>query len=120
MDERERRNVRNTMEGCLGLSLAGIPVDRQWQHVTHDDARGIEVCELTWKTHVGNESTYLVKWEVTLDSTTKLPVQTRLFRKYSAESDWECQSKREFTYPTEEEIHSAIGEHFPAGAAAPI
>jgi len=120
LDERERRNVRNTMEGCLGLSLAGIPVDRQWQHVAHDDARGIDVCELTWRTHVGSGSTYLVKWEVAIDSTTKLPAQTRLFRKYSAESEWECQSRREFTYPTEAEIRSAIGEHFPAGAAAPI
>jgi hypothetical protein len=119
LSEREYEGARNIMEGCLGITLAGIPVDRQWRQVTQDETEGTETYELTWGADHSGGRTYQTKWEVVIDAQTKRPRQTVLFRKYSADGEWEYQSRRKFAYPTEGEIRSDIAERFP-GDEAPI
>ncbi|MBN2132331.1 MAG: hypothetical protein JW741_22715 [Sedimentisphaerales bacterium] len=120
LPEREYEGARSIMEGCLGITLAGIPVDHQWRQVTQDETEGIETYELTWNVADGGGRAYQAKWEVVIDAQTKRPRKTVLFRRYSAEGGWEYQSRREFGYPTEGEIRAAIAERFADGAAAPI
>lgn len=120
LNEREYEGARSIMEGCLGITLAGVPVDRQWRQVAQDDTGGIETYELTWSAKGGDGRAYQVKWEVVIDSQTKRPREAGLFRKYSPEGEWEYQSRRKFEYPTADKIRSAIAERFPTGAVAPI
>jgi len=120
LDEREYEGARNIIEGCLGITLAGIPLDREWRLVAHDDVKAVDVYTLTWTEDAGGGRAYWVRWEVNVHSATGLPHRTELCHNYSIESAWQGRSQWRYDYPTEEEIRSAIAERFPAGAAAPI
>jgi len=120
LSEREYEGARSIMGGCLGITLASIPLNRKWRQVAQDQTEGIETYELTWNVDNNGGPLYQARWQVVIDAETKRPKQTVLFRKYSADGEWEYQSRREFAYPTEGDIRSDIAERFPAGAAAPI
>jgi len=120
LDEREYEGARRIMEHSLGFTLNGIPMNRQWELLTHDDANAVDVYALTWTAETSSGRAYLVRWQVDVDSRLELPTRTRLYQKYSSEDGWELQSQRSLEYPTKYEIRAAIAERFPAEAAAPI
>jgi hypothetical protein len=113
----EIKEVRRFLERYSGLTLTDVPADRQWRQVAHDEVQGTDTYELTWQADASNGSPYFEKWEVVVASYEKLPLQRRLFHKYSADDGWKCQSRSEFEYPTEEAVRSAIAAHFTAQSA---
>jgi hypothetical protein len=120
LDESECQGARSIMEGSLGLPLHGVPPDRQWEPLPHDDINDVDVYALSWTPGASNGRAYLARWVVEVDSRKKRPTRTRLYHKYSSEDGWELQSQQLLKYPTEYDIRAAVTERFPPGAALPI
>jgi hypothetical protein len=102
----ELTNVQEMGDHCLGFSLAGVPADAKWERIDGDSSR--EVHEFTWMRQTDRGRDVPTKYEVTIDTSTMLPVSLRLFRMESPGTGWECQSLIVFEYPTADRMRSVM------------
>jgi hypothetical protein len=108
--------VRSTMDVPWGLlpfdNIAAVPQYAQWERVDDENIDAAipntEVYDLVWTEKTLSGSTIYEKWRGYLDVKTKLPKRTELWEKFSEEEEYEILTVTEVTYPTTDEVQTAI------------
>jgi hypothetical protein len=108
--DREYETVCTMVEASLGFTARDLRRDGDWRHVAGEGPEGTEVYEFSYTQESNEGTTIFLKQRVVLDVATNLPREVRLFERISTEHEWECQSRAEFEYLTEDELASVIGE----------
>ena len=109
LDERRCAGARQLRDGCLGFTLRDVPADAKWTRVGNSSANaGYEVYELTYTKHT-DFGTALLKLDISVDLSTRLPREVQAFRRSSTEELWHHMSRTELHYPTEEEMAAIVG-----------
>ncbi len=88
-------NVERKMSGSLGLmpfyDISEIPEDAEWSRVDHENlevAEGIEIYDLRWAERKYGGSDVFKKWRFFIDPKTNLPQKNEIYRKSSADSEY--------------------------------
>lgn len=104
----EYQSVLAFAEGSLGLASVDLPPDATWRNISGDETAGTSVYELAWTEKQRSGRSVLVRWEIEIDTETRLPQSARAFTKRSGDDEWWDESKLEFDYPTSEQLRAAI------------
>jgi len=113
--------VEDSIAGSFGLlpfpDINDIPEGYQWNRV--DDTHlavivpGAEVYDLTW---LGKDG-LLCKWRVFVDTRTNLPKRTEYYFKHGPRDEYEFQTYRMVTYPSENQIQLLVRDTFGSDAS---
>lgn len=108
LDEGRYAGARTIISRHLGFWQADLPSDAQWRHVRGDAATGTDLYELTWAGQTYGGPAASVKWEVVVDSLTKLPKRAVSFRRASSNGEWKYQWTSEFEYLADGDMRAVI------------
>ncbi|MEN6427555.1 MAG: hypothetical protein ABFE13_19555 [Phycisphaerales bacterium] len=107
MSDQEYTGVQRIAAMYPGPMLTDAPSDARWLRVPDEGDR--EVYQFTRTNRASDGQSYLVRFEVAIDTDTKLPQALRLFHNSPATAGWECVSQSTFEYPAGMQMMSLVG-----------